>query len=148
MQHQAPVGDVERYQAEVQAAKDRIAALEADLASVHKDARLTRYSAALGDLRREYQFDVAEEMAEVQNYTDEQFGKHVKRIKERYQRLPRGGSPIRLADLNDPKDAIDGPQFTKEDMERAHKYQAENPGTEWRVAIEKTKGAANVARGA
>jgi hypothetical protein len=91
---------------------------------------------------------VAEEMAEVQDASEEQFAKHCKRIKERYQRLPRDGSPIRLADLNDPKDAIDGPQFTKDDMERAQKYMAENPGTEWRSAVEKTKPAAAVARGA
>ena len=137
-------GEVERYQRELNEARDRIASLE-------KDGRLTRYKAVISDLRRDYQLDEAEELAECQNQTQEQFEKHVKKIRERYQKLPRDpNGPLRLADLDSPMEG-DQPAFTKADMDAALKYQAQHPGTEWRAAAEhvvKEKKAGGVARGA
>lgn len=122
-------GDVERYARELSDARSRIATLE-------KDARLTRYGAALGDLRREYQFDEAEELAEVQDFTEDQFKARCEKIKKCYAKLPRDGKggPIRLADMPRPEDAQSGPRFTKDQMEKALRYKAEHPGMSWETA--------------
>lgn len=83
--------ELARYQREAEGFKAANEALQARLGALEKDARVARYERDLGHLISQgYQMDLAEELAEIGDYTADQFAKHVDRVKKRYQRKPIG----------------------------------------------------------
>ena len=130
--HQAETGDVERYAAQVTELQRQVADLQIRTANAEKDARLERYAAALGDLRRDFQFDMEAELTEVQDFSPEQFAARAKKIKDCYQRLPRDNGHVRgpiAGYLDEPPMGDNQPErFSRDDMEACLKYQHENPG--------------------
>jgi hypothetical protein len=135
--HAMPTHDLVRYQAELAQRDAKIAQQGERLAALEKSERVERYSAALADLERVRVFDRPKVLGRVQDYTPAQFAAVCEDIRENYQRRP-GNTPIRLADLDSPMSP--GGEMSREVMEKALQYQAENPGVGVWDAVEKVGG--------
>ena len=130
--------DVVRYQKQVeeltkerQQDADRIATLE-------KDAKMSRYAMRLNDLAHEVVMDVAEELVDCQDLDEAHFDAHYAKCKKNYAKIPIGDR-VRLADLDEGAVAkpAKGRINSKEDMDKVLKYQAEHPGCSPTEAREK-----------
>lgn len=113
--------------------------LEARLASMERDGRIERYSAAMRDASVKYGviYEEAEELTRVQDFTQPQFEQHLSHMVKRYEKRPVGR--IRQGDFDVPP-GQESQRMTKEQMEKAVQYSAEHPGCQWREAVEKTGG--------
>ncbi len=129
---QANTAEVARYQADLAARDNRIAALE-------KESRVARYSAALSEVNRTHVVNVADELTDCQDYDAAQFGHLINKIKANYAKRPVGG-PIRLHDSEAPVDGNGDRPMTKEQFEKADKYMKQHYTTDFWEAVEKTGG--------
>jgi len=127
--------DVVRYQADLKARDDRIAALE-------RESRIERYSAHLDKLARENGviFDKAEELTAIQDYGTDRANQHFAHMLKRYEKRPVGR--IRTGEGEEVTRGNAGGQerMTREGMNKALQYQADHPGSPWRECVEKSGG--------
>jgi hypothetical protein len=88
-----------------------------------------------------YQFDLAEEMEYVESMNDDQYAKHLSKIKTRYQRNPVGSSPVPSHALSMPENR--GDEKAKLELaERAKKYALAHGITNFKLALEKVQAGA------
>lgn len=118
---------------------ERYQALEAEVRDLRKGERVARYAADFTELDRQgYAVNVAEELEKGQDRTQEQHDEHCANIRKygaATRRPPANGRPIRLG--GQPNRHGDGEEvpLTKEQMESALAFQAENPGVTMPQAI-------------
>jgi hypothetical protein len=89
--------EVSKYQRETEQLRQTNTELQKRLEALERQSRVAVYERDLGHLLSQgYQLDLAAEMAEVGDYTPEQFKKHAERIKRCYQRAPVGQTFLQL----------------------------------------------------
>lgn len=110
----------------------RVQKLERDKRDAEREAVLTGLQAQGFDL------DVAEEIGDCGEMTNDAFNRHVERIKKRYSRAPINGTPFRVAE--DGPVGVRNGQMSREDAVQFARevgaYRAAHPGTTLEAAKE------------
>lgn len=135
-QYQMADDVVERYEATLKAMQDEIDDLKAARENSDRGERIARYGAVLGRMREQdgYQIDVADQLYECQDFTQEQFDKRVALIERlgASNRTPLGDGPIRNSASGGPqRSGRQATPLTKEQMDFAVRYQQQN---DWKVS--------------
>ncbi len=121
-----------RFERENASLKAENAAIGARLLALETENRLARFERDLTELQGAgYEFDVTEELTEVENLTPEQFEAHKARIVKRYAR-----DPSRVPDITPLRGSVgpDDGQFTTRHLAKAEQYMRDHPGCAWEDA--------------